>query len=107
MVGRTLVPGNYQSGLFNLDRITEEAHIFIVTTRSVGSWKCMVLECKSVGSGFGSCFLIYGVKVSVSEVEGASKSFAWDFYPRPAESECVFKVCAGCSDGHLELRSTL
>lgn len=65
MVGRTLVPWNYQSGLFNLDRITEEAHIFIVTTRSVGSWKCMVLECKSVGSGFGSCFLIYGVKVSV------------------------------------------
>lgn len=80
MVGRTLVPWNYQSGLFNLDRITEEAHIFIVTTRSVGSWKCMVLECKSVGSGFGSCFLIYGVKVSVSEVESASKSFAWDFY---------------------------
>lgn len=51
----------------------------------------MVLECKrSMGSGFGSCFLAYGVKVSVSEVEGASKSFARDVYSRPAESEYVF-----------------
>lgn len=62
-----------------------------MTKRSVGSGKCRVLECKrSMDLGFGSCLLVYGVKVSVSEVEGASKLFAWDIYPRPAESECVF-----------------
>lgn len=53
-------------------------------------------------------FWCTGVKASVSELGGASKSSVWDFTPDPPNHDvCAFKVCTGYSDGLLELGSTL